>query len=132
MIRDDDDVPATISWRAFSFCVVFWLASTAMILVTIQAVSSWPSIEISPARIEQGLVQTIGCGESLPHGLEICVTGELDGNATIVTPLGEVALSSGPIETSIAGDFYETTATIEYCPENVSDGHLTISYRFRT
>lgn len=63
-------------------------------------------------------------------GISIHVTGYLDGTATIVASNWEPKKLSGKIDWQIYHDWFSNTCEIDYLPENVSQGKLTLEYIF--
>ncbi len=133
-MRFDNDIepPALVSWRSF-WRVFFALAGTIIILILIICwYSRWPYYVISPEQISEKSAGTIYSQKGWPYALEVHISGQINGQATFVTPYGEFDLRPGKIDIETGRDYYEDNARLEYIPENVTEGHLTVKYRFRT
>lgn len=62
----------------------------------------------------------------------IHVSGHLDGRATFLTPHGLLRVGPRRVSQLVVGEFYESSATIEYAPQDVTHGHLFVEYKFET
>jgi hypothetical protein len=71
-----------------------------------------------------------------PYHLEIHLSGQLDGQAMVRwtdskgTLVREAAIS-GDVDLRWGSDWYQSSASLHYQPENVSSGQLEVYYRFK-
>ncbi len=134
-MRKDDDilVPVVHSWKSI-WRVLAVVVPVLLVLIAIVAwVSRWPRYEIAPGEIAARSVREIRCPrEGNVYALAIHVSGEINGHATFVTPRGTFSLGPGRVDLETGGDYYEDKATLEYIPENVTEGQLVVKYKFRT
>ena len=106
-------------------------AFVALLAVGVAWLMRWPRFEIGPSQIGSSSTHIINCGDAFAHGLDIQVSGHLDGSAELVTP-HRTLHRDGIVNELLSGEFYESAATIEYVPNEVNDGNLVVKYRFRT
>lgn len=71
-----------------------------------------------------------GVGGDLPSGLNLKVTGHLDGTAYFAFSQWDTQRVSGDVNWSIGKDWFETNCLFRYYPESVKAGGLTVSYHF--
>ncbi len=72
-----------------------------------------------------------GVGGHLPSGLELYVSGHIDGTAYVSFTLWETQRLSGDVQWRIGKDWFETNCVFHYYPENVQGGSLAVRYRFQ-
>lgn len=127
MFRDADVArPHQISWSVFRNVGVVVLSVAAIVAWC----SRWPYFEISSASIRTPATHTIYAGDERPFALAIDISGHIDGYAEVVTPHDTIRLVPGPVSVSSGGDYYDSSASIEYKPRSVKSGHLRVKYRF--
>jgi hypothetical protein len=80
------------------------------------------TLSLSPARSQ---------GDSV-HGLALRIHGRIDGAAMISASVLPTQHVAGAFEIQYSGDYYETHCAIQYSPENVRSGNVTVDYEFRT
>jgi len=69
------------------------------------------------------------------HGIEIGVSGNINGDATIALLMNNRPYKTenitGNVAVTWAGDWYSDSAVVTYVPDNVREGQLTVTYQFR-
>jgi hypothetical protein len=108
------------------------LPALIVLILTIAWHSRWPRYEIPPEKIAYRIDRDIQCRDGDPLFLDVHVSGYIDGYATFITPHGQFEIQPGNVDLRTGGDYYDKAAQLEYVPDNVTEGQLTVKYKFST
>jgi hypothetical protein len=67
----------------------------------------------------------------LVHGISLRFRGHLDGMAIVSGTNIQTQRLTGDFDVSTGGDWYSTNCVLQYSPESVRSGTVTIEYDFR-
>jgi hypothetical protein len=120
------------SRRRFSFGIrqlLLFVAVCAFALGMWNWLIRWRSFTISGdgiAEVQRVFIKT----NRYPTGLRIRIVGNLDGQATITTPIQELTVGPEEFDRLIVGDYYDKEGKVRYSPSTARNGKVTIQYKF--
>lgn len=108
--------------------------SIALLLVALLTGCMRQSIQVPDATKPATLTLSIGRLQKKDqvHGLDFRIHGQVDGVAFLSSSTIITQRVSGSFDIKFNGDYFSTNCVIEYSPQGVRSGSVSVSYAFRS